>query len=184
MFVTFEKNIKIVTFVSNESEIANFNAARNMIANSNHKHSANYSEGFNISQIVAFTNGYVNNELEMCSSISRNPDWPIGVYRILNRLFKPFVDERFTKTIEPIWVEMISNQIEYCKNNLLDFNTAIITRKIGYKNSLAGLQDKMIEKNYTFKLWKDSAWVCSDKKNQGCLQDVMSFGSYLTEELF
>jgi hypothetical protein len=183
-FITVKENIKIVTFVNCQKEMLNFEAARSMISISHHKMSSNYSIGFNSNEIIAYTNGYVDNELEMCSSISRNVKWPPGVYRILNRLFKPFVTDVFTKKIDQIWVEMIKNQILFSNNHISDFETGIITRKVGYKNSLITLKNVLNNQGLDFKIWNSEVWTCNDKTNKECLQNIISIGKHIEEKLF
>ena len=65
------------------------------------------------------------------SSIYRRDYWESGVYRILNRTWKPLgeYDENVTMALNPLWTDMMKSQIEWLQENTNDYRASIISRK-------------------------------------------------------
>ncbi len=168
--------IKTKTWVSNKSLQNKFNTAREMIANSEHPHAENYSTWFDTSEIIAYSMSYDKDDIYLCSTIGRKPYWPTGVYRVINRVFKPVPKNIVTKNIEHFWADMIVQQLEFCQT-LEDFECAIVTRKQGYTRTLKQLAASMEERDVEFKLYKHPVWVCDDCHNPDCKQNLIYFGN-------
>ena len=114
------------------------------------------------------------------SSIYRRDYWESGVYRILNRTWKPLgeYDENVTMALNPLWTDMMKSQIEWLQENTNDYRASIISRKHPSINSLKHLIKQISKANigYDFKLYKDRIWVCKNRLNDSCYQDVIYTG--------
>ncbi len=158
-----------------------FDLAREQISRSSHPLAVNYRENFNSSEIIAYSMSCTDEEVFLCSSIARKEYWPIGVYRVINRVFKPEPKETFTKNIEAYWVDMILQQVDFCKS-LPDFRTAIITRKLGYTSTLSHLGKYLTDRGLNNAVWDRPVWVCNDYHNPECQQNVLAIGEDVFQE--
>jgi hypothetical protein len=163
------------TWIDDQLMQEKFDHARNQIANSQHPLSCNYAENFNSKEILACSMSYEQGEIFLCSSIARKEYWPIGVYRILNRVFKPQPTQSFTKKIQSYWADMVEQQLEFCQR-IPDFQTAIVTRKLGYVNTLKQLSTTINSKQIQSCLYDRPVWICNDYHNPECLQNVLYIG--------
>jgi hypothetical protein len=173
--------IKTYTWISNSELQSRFDSARLQIAASDHPLAINYKDRFNESEIVAYSISCTDDTVYLCGSIARKPYWPAGVYRVLNRLFKPTPKDVFTKRIESFWVDMALQQVEFCKT-LPDFRSAIISRKLGYKKALGRLKLYINERGVDCDVWDSDIWVCNDYNNPECQQNILSFGEHVEHE--
>ena len=169
------------TWVSNSALQDRFDSARLQIAASDHPLSINYRDRFNESEIIAYSMSCSTDTVYLCSSIARKSYWPTGVYRVLNRVFKPVPTDVFTKRIESFWVDMALQQVEFCKT-LPDFRSAIISRKLGYKKALGRLKLYINERGVDCDVWDSDIWVCNDYNNPECQQNILSFGEHVEHE--
>ncbi len=163
------------TWVADQLLQEKFDHARNQIANSSHPLSCNYAENFNSKEILACSMSFENDQILLCSSIARKDYWPTGVYRILNRVFKPQPTQSFTKKIESYWADMVEQQLEFCKA-ISGFKTAIVTRKLGYVNTLKQLSNTIGSKQIESYVYEKPVWICNDYHNPECLQNVLYIG--------
>jgi hypothetical protein len=173
--------INTYTWVQDNALQMKFDLARETIASSNHPLADNYKHNFNSSEIVAYSMSISLNEVYLCSSVARKPYWPAGVYRVLNRVFKPVPKNVFTKSIEDFWVDQIIQQLNFCKT-LPDFKTAIVSRKLGYKRTLGQLQGYLALQNITSTVWVDPVWVCDDYHNPECQQNILAIGPHTSND--
>jgi hypothetical protein len=148
------------------------------IAQSNHRLSKNYSSGFLRDEIIAYSMSYDNDQVYLCSTIGTKKTWPVGVYRLINRVFKPNPTGDFTKNIQSFWVDMIHQQLEICKQQQ-DFQTAIITRQAGYRNTLNQLKLHINTPDNKFHLLERPVWVLENFSNPECYQDVLFYGNQI-----
>jgi hypothetical protein len=168
--------IKTKTWISNKLLQNKFDRARAIIAASDHPLAVNYSTWFDNSEVVAYSMSYDKDDIYLCSTIGRKEYWPTGVYRIINRVFKPQPKNIVTKNIEHFWADMVLQQIEFCQS-LEDFECAIVTRKQGYTRTLTQLANTVAERGIEFKLYKNAIWVCDDFNNPDCQQNLIYFGN-------
>ncbi len=85
--------------------------------NRSHRLWENYSSDFlkySIALTICFDK---DNNPEMCSSIASRDCWPVGVYRILNRLWKHSNKVAFPRVMSPSFAESAKSQIEWLANN-------------------------------------------------------------------
>lgn len=82
-----------------------------------HRYASNYHKSH--TQELAAKSIYWDDDGEpmIVSSILQRPCWPRGVYRILNRAWKPFMNIESPFTIHHGWFLMISQQMEWCKQS-------------------------------------------------------------------
>lgn len=143
----------------------------------------NYSlQNMKLDSQLAFSIAYrkVIDEPFGLSSVYRNDSWPTGVYRILNRTWKPMGEyhDYVTMKLDLMWTDMMKDQIEWLKSNRSDYRAAVITREHNSRNSLKNLI-KQIDRSgigYSFKLVDDRIWVCNNRSNESCYQDVIYTG--------
>ena len=169
--------INTCTWIQDDSLQMTFDLARETIARSTHLLADNYRYNFNPHEILAYSMSYNCDEVYLCSSVARKPYWPVGVYRVLNRVFKPVPTNVFTKTIQDFWVDHIVQQLDFCKS-LPDFKTAIVSRKLGYKKTLGQLQGYLALRNIESAVWDDPVWVCDDYHNPECQQNILAIGPH------
>lgn len=169
--------INTYTWVQDDTLQLRFDIARETIASSAHPLAVNYKDNFNKSEIIAYSMSCDLDEVYLCSSIARKEYWPIGVYRVLNRVFKPVPKDVFTKSIEDFWTDQIEQQINFCKT-LPDFKTAIVSRKLGYKRTLGQLQSYLTHRDIESTLWDSPVWVCNDYDNPECQQNILAIGPH------
>jgi hypothetical protein len=171
------------TWKNNDDLQNRFESSLTKVAESGHRLSKNYSSGFHRDEIIAYSMSYDNDQVYLCSTIGTKQTWPAGVYRLINRVFKPNPTSDFTKNIQPFWVDMIHQQLEICKQQK-DFQTAIITRRAGYRNTLTQLKLHIDTPNDTFYLFRKSVWVLEHFSNPECYQDVLYYGNQASLENF
>ena len=173
--------INTYTWVQDDVLQMKFNLAKETIASSNHPLADNYRYNFNSNEIVAYSMSYNEDEVYLCSSVARKSYWPVGVYRVLNRVFKPVPKNVFTKTIQDFWVDQIVQQLDFCKT-LPNFKTAIVSRKLGYKKTLGQLQGYLALRDIESTVWTDPVWVCNDYHNPECQQNILAIGSHIADD--
>lgn len=175
---------KIILFDQSSPSIDEFDLFRLAVANSNHKFSKNYNlNNFVYDDQEIFSIGYKDDIPHLFSTVYRNAWWPPGAYRILNRLWKNGEDQYFNATIDEIYIEMISAQLNWLITNRSDFQVAVISRNgIEYK-MLSALADKLSLVNLDFKIYKDRVWVCNGTIDD-CLQTVLYYGNEEILELW
>jgi hypothetical protein len=172
--------INTYTWIQDNALQLKFNLAKETIASSSHPLADNYKDNFNASEIVAYSMSCDNSEVYLCSSVARKPYWPAGVYRVLNRVFKPVPKDVFTKSIQDFWTEQIVQQLEFCQT-LPDFKTAIVSRKLGYTRTLSHLQSYLALRNIQSTVWDDPVWVCNDYHNPECQQNILAIGPHTAD---
>lgn len=168
--------INTYTWVQDNMLQLRFDLARETIARSNHPLADNYQHNFNSNEIVAYSMSCTDTEVYLCSSVARKSYWPAGVYRVLNRVFKPVPKDVFTKSIQDFWTDQIVQQLEFCKT-LPGFKTAIVSRKLGYTKTLSHLQSYLALRNIVATVWDQPVWICNDYHNPECQQNVLAIGS-------
>ena len=88
----------------------------------------NYSEQA-FDTAVALTICFDDNGVpEMCSSIASRDCWPVGAYRILNRLWKPNNRITFPKKMSKSFSDTTTSQLEWLETNLSDCKMPFISR--------------------------------------------------------
>jgi hypothetical protein len=172
--------INTYTWTQDSALQLRFDLARETIARSNHPLANNYQCNFNSSEIIAYSMSCTDREVYLCSSIARKSYWPQGVYRVLNRVFKPVPKDVFTKSIEDFWTDQVVQQLEFCKT-LSDFKTAIVSRKLGYKRTLSHLQNYLALRNIVATVWAQPVWVCDDYHNPECQQNILAIGPHTAD---
>lgn len=114
------------------------------------------------------------------SSVYRRDSWPLGVYRILNRTWKPLgeLDDGVTLKLDQIWIDMIDDQIRWLRCNVPDYKAAIISREHDSRKFLQHLIKKLdASSTNKFTLCDSRIWLCENKNNpNGCYQDVLYTG--------
>lgn len=167
----------IILFDQSAPQITEFDTHRLIVENSNHKLSKNYrAQDFVYAEQEIFSIGYKNNIPYLFSSIYRRPWWPLGTYRILNRLWKNGEDKFTNKDIDDIYIDMISAQLTWLNDNRTDFQTAIISRNGDENKMLSMLATKLNTSNLDFKIYKDKVWTCKGSADD-CLQTVLYYGN-------
>ena len=173
--------MNIHTWVNNTELQTKFDHARSIIADSDHRLSVNYCGQYNSNEIIAHSMCFDSDNIYLCSTVARKEDWPVGVYRILNRVFTPAPKNVFTKRIEPYWISMIAQQLEFCKE-LTDFRCAIISRQMGYKRTLNQLAGYIRASGIDCAVWDKAVWTCEDFTNPQCQQNVLAVGEDVSQE--
>lgn len=147
------------------------------IADSNRYLRDNYKlENLEIDKQEVFTIGFKNNEPFLFSSIYRRSYWPVGCYRILNRLWKVDSDSAVNTNIDKLYTIMIAHQLTWLKENKKDFKTAIITRNRNSKHTLELLSKHVNEIGLDFNVYNKKIRVCKGD-DYNCLQDVLFYGN-------
>ncbi len=177
MIVTFEQHENPELFDIYYRELK-FHAAM-----TDRKLASNYRiENMDINSQLAFSIAY--NEMvdspTILSSIYRRSTWPVGMYRILNRTWKPLGEEDIlpTRKVNALWAEMIDSQIHWLKTNVSEYTTAIISREHNSRNTLIHLMEDVHETSINrFELLDERVWLCENKSNpESCYQDVIYTG--------
>lgn len=164
------------TWKSNELLQQKFEESLVKVANSGHRLSKNYNQDFHRDEIIAYSMSYDQDNIYLCSTIGIKKTWPPGVFRLINRVFKPNPTNEFTKNIQPFWTEMIRQQLALCQQDPT-FRTAIITRKTGYRNTLTHLKSQIDTSHNVFQLYPNSVWVIENFSNPECYQDILYCGN-------
>jgi hypothetical protein len=141
--------------------------------NVSHRLWKNYSKT-SFKDVVALTICFDEaGDVEMCSSICSRPIWPVGSYRILNRLWKNTNKIKYPKIMSPSFAETAKSQLEWLKNNT-NFKLYFISRQTN------NWEDFGIESfNYyqlEFKKDKYFYLTCSDEDCPTCWQKIIYNG--------
>lgn len=168
---------KIIVFDhNNDALMQEFDSHRLSVANSGHRLSKNYSsKDFVYNEQEIFSIGYKNDISHLFSTVYRRNWWPNGTYRILNRLWKTSLDNFTNKDIDNIYIDMISAQVTWLKENRQDFQTAVISRNGSENRMLSMLAIKLNNANLDFKIYKDRVWMCKGTAD-ACLQTILYHG--------
>jgi hypothetical protein len=152
-----------------------FNAARLREAEQTHELSANYSDkNYFLDNQVRFFIGYKQDTPALFSSIFRLDWWPTGAYRILNRLWKPNKDLFVAKNIDPLFFEMVKEQVNWLSTKD-DFKVAFISRQgnsVSYLNYFSK-QNRIYGNNVS--LFSNPIRTCKGP-DCDCLQNVVYIG--------
>ena len=168
---------KIILFDHSDAPMEEFDLHRLLVTNGGHRLSRNYSsKQFVYKEQEVFSIGYKNDVPHLFSTVYRRDWWPIGTYRILNRLWKTSVDNFTNKDIDDIYIDMISAQLSWLKTNRQDFQTAVISRNGSENKMLSMLAIKLNNANLDFKIYKDRVWVCKGTAD-ACLQTILYHGN-------
>lgn len=141
--------------------------------NTKHRLWKNYSpENFTFS--VALTicfNKY--GDPEMCSSIASRDCWPVGAYRILNRLWKHSNKIKYPRIMSPSFAETAKSQIKWLSSNT-DLKLYFISRQTD------NWEDFGIEsfKHYGLEFKKDNYkyLTCPNECDDTCWQRIIYSG--------
>lgn len=175
---------KIILFDHNDARIQEFDLHRLSVANSGHRFSSNYSsKDFVYKEQLVFSIGYKNDVPHLFSTVYRRSWWPVGTYRILNRLWKNSLDNAINKDIDDIYIDMISAQLSWLKINQQDFQTAVISRNGIENKMLSMLAGKLNNADLDFKIYKNRVWMCKGEAKD-CLQTVLYYGNEETLRLW
>jgi len=114
--------MKAVTWAPGENDELDqlFDSLReHQYQDTNHRLHENYSKNsFAHAGIVAYTICFNNDNVpEMCASISSRDCWPVGAYRILNRLWKHSNKIVFPRVMSPSFGQTTQSQIEWLQTN-------------------------------------------------------------------
>lgn len=134
----------------------------------------NYSKWFNLDEqeMLTMYKHTAFSEPTIFSTIYRRHWWPIGAYRILNRVWQYPRVTKVEKTINDGLYEMIEYQINWCKKQP-EFKVAIISRN---KNNrlFDKMQSDLKSKGLTFSQGK-KLWLCEGSEAD-CLQQILYHG--------
>lgn len=134
----------------------------------------NYSKWFNLDEqeMLTMYRHTASTNPTIFSTIYRRDWWPIGSYRILNRVWQYPRVTKVEKTINDGLYEMIEHQLTWCKQQP-EFKVAIISR-----NKNTRLFDKMqLDLSYRgleFSQY-EKLWVCEGSEAD-CLQQILYHG--------
>jgi hypothetical protein len=133
------------------------------------------TENFNLDDqcVLTYYKKDISSDPTIFSTIYRRNWWPVGVYRILNRVWQYPRVTKLEKSINDGLYEMIQAQLEWCLNRV-DFKTAIITR---YKNKrlFDKIQKDLANRSIFFQKSKKRIWVSNEMSLESC-QDVLYYG--------
>ena len=169
MIITFQHDNKELLKVFDNSRI-NF-----IKKNNNDKLIENYSKWFNYQEQLAFSIGYKNNCPYLFSTIFRRDWWPEGCYRILNRTWKQEKQFHISKAIDPLFLEMVQDQLKWLIENK-NFKTGIISREHNSRNTLLNVKNYLNTYEYKFNLLDTRVKMC-DGPDCHCLQDILYTGN-------
>lgn len=134
----------------------------------------NYSKWFNLDDQEMLTMYRLDKSLDpsIFSTIYRRDWWPIGSYRILNRIWQYPRVTKVEKTINDGLYEMIDAQLSWCKSQP-NFKVAIISRN---KNTrlFNKMQSDLELKGLSFYQGK-KLWVCEGSEAD-CHQQILYYG--------
>ena len=168
--------IRIDTFEISDPLISTFEEFRKQQESRNDKLSHNYScSNFNFLEQEAFSIGYKNNNPFLFSTIFRRQQWPTGAYRILNRTWKVDRHSHVSTGIDQIFLDMVSRQISWLRENKKDFKIAFISREHNSRNTLHNVAKSLNMHNNVFHVFENRVWVCNGP-HENCLQDILYTG--------
>jgi hypothetical protein len=75
-----------------------------------------------------------------------------------------------------IYIDMISQQLTWLKNNRPDFQTAVISRNGDNNKMLSMLANILAGSALEFKIYKSKIWTCKGSPDD-CLQTVLYHGN-------
>jgi len=138
-----------------------------------HRYWSNYGPDF-YKFSVALTICFDDNDVpEMCSSIASRDCWPIGAYRILNRLWKHNNKILFPRTMSPSFSESAKSQISWLKENT-DYKLFFMSRQTN------NWEDFALENfyNYGLSFLKDKYFylTCPNECDDTCWQKILYNG--------
>ena len=139
----------------------------------NHPLWYNYSPtSFNESEVVSIN--FVNEQPFFCSSILKRDCWPLNVYRILNRLWKPAPRAVAISRLSPGLGSMLHSQLDWLRENT-DFKLAFVSRDSDnwQKFFLENFKNYF---NLNFKMDNYKYLTCSNPEDQSCWQKIIYYG--------
>jgi hypothetical protein len=133
----------------------------------------NYSKD-HFQSVIAYTINFdTNNEPDFCSTISSKDCWPSGVYRILNRTWKPAEREAWLREIRPHVGDVVNSQTDWLKENT-NCKLFFISRQTpGWQRFCIRSFDKL---NINFKSDKYRYITCDNCEDDVCWQSIIYNG--------
>lgn len=149
----------------------------NQYRDRSHKLWKNYShEEINTwSGAIAYTICFNDsNQPELCSTISSRSCWPIGAFRILNRLWKCSNHVNYPTVMSPSFAYTASSQISWLTKNV-DCKLYFISRQ---KDNWESWVIKMFKKHYNidFKTNDYKYLTCPNRCDITCWQKIIYWG--------
>ncbi len=154
-----------------------FDRERSIQFQSDHRLAKNYSDDF-YKFSVAFTIAFNDQqEPEICSSIARRACWPLGVYRIMNRLWKTENHRvAHSKFISEAMAGNARSQIDWLKNNA-DCKLLFISRE--KSNWMQWVSDKFLSQyDIKFEIAKNKYLTCPNELDSSCWQNIIYIGDH------
>jgi hypothetical protein len=141
----------------------------------------NYSrEHFSTCEVLSMVEDDCGNVLS-CSSILKRPIWPEGVYRILNRLWKPMERVDFTSKVSAANLLLIRSQIQWLKVNR-DAKLYFVSReKLNWTKWAVKI---FSQQNLHFNTDSRKFLTCEDVNCQACWQTIIYNGDASLLELW
>jgi hypothetical protein len=141
-----------------------------------HDLAVNYSNKYYLlDQQVRFFIGFDKGEPKLFSSIFRLDWWPAGSFRILNRLWKPDKDEIVTKEINPLFFEMVREQVSWVSSQE-SFEVAFVSRQGNSKKYLEYFAEQNRIRGVSLKVFERPIKTCKGP-DCDCLQNIAYIGN-------
>lgn len=152
-----------------------FEEYRTLEAGQPHSLAINYSnQNYFLNNQVRFFIGFRDNKPVLFSSIFRLDWWPVGAYRILNRLWKPNKDEQITKDINPLFFEMVKEQVNWLSLQE-DFKVAVVSRQGTSKRYLEYFAEQNRLRGVDMRVFNLPIKTCQGP-DCDCLQNIVYIG--------
>jgi len=152
-----------------------FEEYRGREASQSHILAVNYSnQNYFLDNQVRFFIGFRDNKPVLFSSIFRLDWWPVGAYRILNRLWKPEKDDFVTKDINPLFFEMVEEQVNWLSLQQ-DFKVAVVSRQGNSKKYLEYFAEQNRLRGVDMRVFNSTIKTCKGP-DCDCLQHVAYVG--------
>lgn len=139
-----------------------------------HKLWSNYSTSA-FKDCSALTINFVDDKPFFCSSILKRTCWPDGVYRILNRLWKPAVRSTSLRRLSPGIGSMLHSQLDWLRSNT-DFELAFVSRETDHWQQFC-VDNFTKHFNLDFKIDNHKYLTCHNEKDNSCWQKILYYGN-------
>ena len=140
-----------------------------------HRYASNYHKS-HIQELTAKSIYWdENGEPMIVSSILQRPSWPKGVYRILNRAWKPFMNIESPFTIHRGWFFMVRKQADWCFERKAE-GVFISRQTVNVATQRWGLEKGKRLLGYNFEIPPDKYLTCVNEDNPACWQRIVYCG--------
>lgn len=134
----------------------------------------NYNLNHFESECSAVTIAFDDEVPIFCSSILGRDCWPIGAYRVINRLWKINPDNHPLRAIHAAVGPMIKSQLNWLKNNT-DYKLVFISRESSMWQNWT-IKQLDIQFNLNFKYDDHKYLTCDDQTCNSCWQRIIFCG--------